>query len=301
MKKIIYLLCILFSVSAILISCEKVITITPPGYTNKVSIQSMLEVDSLPIVYFNNTVPYFDPKTSFAKLVIRNAQVTINDGTINDILRLDSSYDKLYCEYNYYYKGSFPVKANKTYTFTATSGATVYTANANTINLSKPVIDSTSYIANYKDLYGEHEGVIIYFKDVPSQANYYRYEMDRSLDTATKKAEVKIVSNCLGRDSVFVQELGRSVFSDAGQDGRQIKIVIEPAYSHKAGTKGQIRIQALDKNAYEFFNQLDLQKLSQFNPFIEPVFLKDGQLGNKAVGYFSTMIKSDPKIFYYPE
>lgn len=281
-------------------SCQKTITVTPPPYTEKVSIQSMLEPDSIPIVYFNKTVPYFDKKISFADLVIRNATVKISDGSSADVLTLDSAYDRIYCEYNYFYKGTVPVQLNKNYALTIVNGTESYTATASTFNLSKAVIDSVSYTSSYKDLYGEHEGVIIYFKGA-AQTNYFRYEMDRYVDTATKKAEVKIASSCLGRDSIAVQELGRSVYKDAGQPGSEVKIVIEPAYSHQAGTKGLIRIQSIDKNAYDFFDQLDKQKLSQFNPFVEPVFLREGQFGSRAIGYFSAMIKSDAVVYVYPE
>lgn len=301
MNKLIHGILFISATGMILLSCQKTITITPPPYTSKVSIQSMLEPDSLPVVYFNKTVPYFDSKISFADLVIRYAIIKISTGVTTDILKLDSVYDKIYCEYNYYYKGSLPVQSNKVYTLTITSGSDIYTATASTINLSKSTIDSTGYTATYQDLYGEHEGVIVYFKDVAGEVNYYRYVMDRYIDTATKKAEVKIVSPCLGRDSAAVLETGRSVYSDAGQDGNRLKIVIEPAYSHKPGTKGLIRIQSIDKNAFDFFDQLDKQKLAQFNPFVEPVFLRDGQFGSKAIGYFSAMIKSNPVIYIYPE
>jgi hypothetical protein len=289
-------------VAAVLLqACEKTITIAQPPYSGKVSIQSMLEADSIPIVYFNSTVPYFDPKVSFSQLVIRGAKVSVSDGTTIDDLHLDSVYDRINCEYNYFYKGTVAVQANKTYTLRITSGNDHYEATASTVNLKAAVIDSVAYTATYKDLYGEHEGVIIYFRDVPLQPNYYRYEMDRFIDTTTKKSEVKIVSACLGRDSVAVQELGRSVYSDAGQDGQPLKIVIEPAYSHRTGTNGVIRIQTIDKNAFDFFDQLDKQKLSQTNPFVEPVFLREGQFGTRAVGYFSAMQKSAPISFSYPE
>lgn len=292
---------VILSSSVMFFSCEKTITITPPPYTGKVSIQSMLEPDSIPIVYFNRTVPYFDKKVSFADLVVRNAIVKISDGLNTDILKLDSSYDKIYCQYNYYYKGALPVQINKTYTLTILSGTDNYTASASTSNLSKAAIDSTSFTPVFKDLYGEHEGVIVYFKDIPSQTDYYRYEMERYVDTATKLASQKIASVCLGRDSIKVHELGRSVYNDIGQNGQQFKIVIEPAYSHKPGTKGLVFIQTIDKNAFDFFDQLDKQKLAQFNPFVEPVFLRDGQFGSKAIGYFSAMVKSNPVVYIYPE
>ena len=43
--------------------------------------------------------------------------------------------------------------------------------------------------------------------------------------------------------------------------------------SNKVGTKTLVYISSIDKNAFNFFDQLDKQKLAQFNPFVEPVFL----------------------------
>jgi Domain of unknown function (DUF4249) len=283
-------------------SCEKTITITPPSYLSRPSIQCMLEPDSLPVVYFNRTVPYFNENLLFRDLIVRNAQIKIQSNTGIDSLKLDSVYDKSFCQYNYYYKGKIAVQLNKTYTLTVLSGTGNFTATCQT-NQLKPAIDTTGFTPEFFDLYGGHEGVIVYFKDIPSQVNYYRYEMDRYVDTSTLQAFVKAkASPCLvGRDSAFFHELGRSVYADEGIQGQQIKIVIEPAYTHKKGTRGRVYIQAIDKNAYDFFNQLDKQKLTQRNPFVEPVFLQDGQFGNKAVGYFSSMVKSVGILFIFPE
>ena len=71
--------------------------------------------------------------------------------------------------------------------------------------------------------------------------------------------------------------------------------------SNKVGTKTLVYISSIDKNAFDFFNQLDKQKLAQFNPFVEPVFLKDGQFGTKAIGYFAAMQKSNSATFIYLE
>lgn len=264
----------------------------------------MLEPDSVPVVYFNRTVPYFGKDISLGSLVIRNALVKITGDGGTDILQLDSVFSKTYCQYDYFYKGTVPIQLNQTYTLTIANGADTYTATANT-NLSKASIDSTSFTPAFKDLYGEHEGVIVYFRDLPSQVNYYRYEMERFVDTSTQQAGPKLpASACLDRsrkDSALVQELGRSVYSDFGQPGQLIKIVIEPAYTHIEGTKGTIYIQSIEKTAYDFFDQLDKQKLGQFNPFVEPVFLRDGQFGNKGIGYFSAMVKSNPVAYVFPE
>jgi Domain of unknown function (DUF4249) len=302
MKTYIGLVVIVFSFSVY--SCEKVITIRPPSYIGKVSIQSMLEPDSLPVVYFNRTVPYFGNDVALGVLAIRNAIIKISSSGGTDILHFDSAFSRTYCQYDYYYKGNIPIQLNQTYTLTITNGADTYTATAST-SLSKATIDSTAYTPAFNDLYGEHEGVIVYFKDLPSQVNYYRYEMVRYVDTSTQLAGPKLpASACLARDrkdSALVHELGRSVYSDQGQPGQQIKIVIEPAYTHKSGTRGTVYIQTIDKNAYDFFDQLDKQKLAQYNPFVEPVFLRYGQYGSKAIGYFSAKVKSNPVSFVFPE
>lgn len=291
-------------ITTVFISCEKNITITPPAYNDKPSIQSMLEIDSVPVVYFNRTVPYFGKDLSLQSLAIRNTVIKITSNGITDSLRFDSSFSKTYCQYDYYYKGNIPVQLNKTYTLTVVNGINTYTATASTA-LSKATIDSTAFIPEFFDLYGGHEGVVVYFRDLPSQVNYYRYEMVRYVDTSTQQAGPKLpASACLAKDredSALVHEIGRSVYSDQGQPGQQIKIVIEPAYTHVQGTTGIIFIQTIDKNAFEFFDQLDKQKLAQYNPFVEPVFLREGQFGSRAIGYFSAMIKSNPVNYTFPE
>lgn len=301
--KIFIVLTIIF-LSICFCACEKIITISAPNYSGKVSIQSMLEPDSVPIVYFNRTVPYFGNDVSLGSLVIRNAIIKITSNSGTDILYFDSVFSKTYCQYDYYYKGKIPSKLNNNYTLSIINGADTYSATTSTA-LSKAIIDSTSYTPAFNDLYGQHEGVIVYFKDLTAQVNNYRYEMIRYIDTSTQLAGPQLPgSTCLDRtrkDSTLVHELGRSVYSDQGQQGKQIKIVIEPAYTHIQGTKGTIFIQTIDKNAFDFFDQLDKQKLAQFNPFVEPVFLREGQFASKAIGYFSAMIKSNPVVFIFPE
>ncbi len=44
-----------------LFSCTKDITVAQPPYTNRASGQCFIEPDSVPVLYLNATVPYFDP------------------------------------------------------------------------------------------------------------------------------------------------------------------------------------------------------------------------------------------------
>jgi len=289
-------LSLLCSISA----CQKIVTVTPPPYTNKVSIQCFIEADSVPVLYLNRTVPYFSDAIKKNQLVVRNAQVSIKSVSSDDTLKLDSTFDKIDCQYIYFYRGSKKIFQNTSYDLSITNGINVYKATAVTEQIA-PSIDSVMYTSKFSDINGEHEGVIVYFKDNAQQVNFYRYEMFRHADTSTKKAESPLVSACLGKDSILVHEIGRAVFNDIGLEGQQIKMVAEPAYSHKKGTRGFIFVQAIDKNAYNFFDQLDKQKIASNNPFIEPVFLKPGQFGSQAIGFFSAKKNSSLYVFFYPE
>ena len=281
-------------------SCQKDIVVPQPPYDSRVSIQGLIEPDSIPVIYFNKTVPYFSNSTNTADLVIRYATIKITSSSGTDVLTLDSILNRVNCKYIYFYKGAVPIQWNTTYVLSINSGTETYTATTSTA-LTPVSIDSVSYTSTFKDIYGEHEGVIVYFKDTPSQTNYYHYEMLRPVDANTKYREVPLVSPCLGTDTIIVTELGRSVYNDQNVDGQQIKIVVEPAYSHRQGLICYVRMQTIDKAVYVFYDQLDKQKLSQLNPFVEPVFLKDGQFGKRAVGFFGCKTLSAKAKFIFPE
>ncbi|MEO6406376.1 MAG: hypothetical protein ABIY51_00165 [Ferruginibacter sp.] len=56
----------------------------------------------------------------------------------------------------------------------------------------------------------------------------------------------------------------------------------------------------VDKNIFNFYDNLDRQKLAQFNPFVEPVFIIPGQFKD-AIGVFGAYAVSDSVLFVYPE
>jgi len=290
---------ILFLSIILIAACEKTITIPQPPYDTKVSIQCGLEVGVAPRVYLYNTAPYFD-NVNLSQLFIRGAIVKISNSNYTDNLSVDSAYNYIKCQYEYFYTGQKPVEANSDYQLTIVINNITYKATTKT-NLSAVTIDSVGYVSQFTDIYGEHEGVVPYFHDIPNQTNYYRYEMARTVDTTTKYREGKIQSPCIGGSTVPVLELGRSVYNDNNFNGDQISFIIEPAYSHHKGLPGIVRIQSIDKATYDFYLQLDRQKLAQLNPFVEPIFLTDGQFGKQAIGYFGSIIRSAPVLFIFPE
>ncbi|MFM9909229.1 MAG: DUF4249 family protein [Chitinophagaceae bacterium] len=282
----------------VFISCEKTITIKQQPYQSKLSIQGLITPNQKPHIYLNRTVPYFDPKVNTRELTVDNAAVTLNDGTTNYTLSFDSSYNYHYCRYDYFYSNPQNIQANKTYTLNIVFNGTTYSAQATT-NQSKVPVTSTSYVQVFKDLYGEHEGVIVGYTDKIGEENYYRYEMGRMIDSSVKSVDA-IKSSCTFGQKYYVKEIGRTIYPDKNVEGLALTFTFEPNFSHKLNDTAYIRLQTVDKNIYNFYDNLDRQKLAQFNPFVEPVFIVPGQFKD-AIGVFGAYAVSDSVRFIYPE
>ena len=295
---------LLFIISTVLIvsACQKEIVIPQGNYQSKLSIQGFVEPDSFPKVYVHHTLPFLGTTVNNADIVVRDAVVKINKGNQSQILSLDSMFNPIKCDFEYFYTGNEVIEWNQPYHLEITWQGSIYEADATT-NLEKVVIDSIAYTQAFNDVYGEHEGVITYFKDPVGPGNYFRFQEYRQVDSSLAHASIKLSlqNDCILGDTIFILELGRSVYNDENNDGNQIKIVVEPAYTHREGIESVIKIQSIDANIYKFYDQLDQQKLAQFNPFVEPVFLRDGQFGDKAFGFFGALTRSEGVSFTYPE
>lgn len=293
----------LTGIAALTFSCQNEIELPQLPYEDKAIIQGIVEPDSVPIVYFNRTVPFLSGTTDPAELVIRNASVIVSSVEDSDQLFLDSVYLPIDCKYSYFYKGTIKVKKNLTYTLQIINGTKTYTATTTT-SLAPVTINRVSYTPAFKDLYGEHEGVITYFTDIPGEDNYYRFEMTRKVDRSTRYVTGNLrdlLVPCLQEgDTIVFTETGRSVYTDKNLQGQQITLVIEPALTHTVKVTIFVRIQTIDKFTYDFYDQIDGQKLAQYNPFVDPVFIQGGQFGEDAFGFFGSIVRSDSVRFEMP-
>ncbi|MDP4284392.1 MAG: DUF4249 family protein [Bacteroidota bacterium] len=282
----------------VIMSCEKTITIKQQSYQSKLSIQGLITPGELPKIYINRTVPYFDPKVNTRELTVDNATVTLNNGSTNDMLHFDSAYNYHYCRYDFFYTHAQAIQANTSYSLNITFNGIVYSAQATT-NQSKVSITSLNYVQTFKDLYGEHEGIIVGYTDKPGEENFYRYEMGRMIDSSVHSVDAA-KSSCTFGQKYYVKELGRTIYADKNVDGKALTFTFEPNYSHKKGDSAYVRLQSVDKNIFNFYDNLDRQKLAQYNPFVEPVFIIPGQFKN-AIGVFGAYAVSDSVLFVYPE
>ena len=191
-------------------------------YTTKPSIQCLITPGRKPKLYLNKTLPYLSAAESNDKMFISNANVTISGNGETDVLTPNSVFEVFFGTESYFYSGTIAIQPNTEYTLNIEIDGILYTANTTT---KEPVIelDSVTYVQNFKDIYGEHEGVVFHLKDDPTSTNFYRYEMHRSADTSTYWGENKFQSPTLKNDETTrVTEIGRTIFSDASFKGRKI-------------------------------------------------------------------------------
>ena len=283
------------------IACQKEVTLNFSAlHQEQLFIEGMLYVGKKPQIYLSKSNPFFSTKVTPQQVFARGAAVKIKTGNSIEVLVPDSTFNKFRCRWEPFYHGNMVVEYGKTYTLEIVHEGQFYQATT-TINQKPAVIDKIEYTANFIDVYGSHDGVIIDLTDHPGTPDYYRFQMNRMIDTSVHHAHVLdvFVNTCVKKDEEFlVKDVGRIVFSDENSDGKKMRLPIEVSYEYDKGDEGWIFIQTLDKNSAEFYKDLDDQLQAIQNPFVEPVFIKTKIKG--AVGVFGSAVLSDSVRFVYP-
>jgi hypothetical protein len=280
-------------------SCQKDVKIKPVQYDSQLSIECILYPGKAPQLFLSKSVAFFNSSTNPSQLFAKGALVTITGSSVDNLIE-DSTFDNFRCRWVPFYKGSVPALAGQTYNLSVTYNGKKYTATT-TINQPKVTISAVSYVSSFHDVYGDHEGVIINFDDISGSQNFYRYQMNRMIDSSVYGASNLglIHSNCTNGTFFDITELGRSIYFDKGIDGAAMQFVIEPGFTHILNDTAYVSVQSLNKSAAEFYDNIDKQKLALLNPFVEPVFLKTQIDG--CIGVFGSSVTSDSVQFIYPE
>jgi hypothetical protein len=293
---------LLIAAAGILITaCKKDINVNfPADHNSKVFIEGLLYPGQKPQIYISKSNPFFSSKVTPQQVFARGAVVKITSGAVVDVLVPDSAFNKFRCRWEPYYRGNIAAQPGKTYTLEVSYEGKTYTAGT-TINQRKVKIESITYTPEFFDVYGGHDGVIVSITDPPGKGDYYRFQMNRMVDTSVKHAHVLdgFINTCAGPNELFpIKDIGRIVFNDENADGQKIVMSIEVTFEYDKGDEGWVMIQSLDKNAAEFYKDLDEQLQAIQNPFVEPVFLQSKIPG--AIGVFGSAVLSDSVLFVYP-
>ncbi len=287
--------------SLFLTTCKKNIAIDfPQQHNQQVFIEGMLYPGQKPHIYVSKSHSFFSSKVTPQQVFARGAVVKITSGATVDELKPDSSYNMFRCRWEPFYRGNVAAVHGKTYTLEVIFEGKTYTAST-TISQRAVQIESIQYTPAFYDVYGGHDGVIVTITDKPGTADYYRFQMNRIIDTSVHHAHVldKFINTCAGNQKFPVKDIGRIVFNDENADGQKIVMSIEVTYEYQRGDTGWVFIQSLDKNSAAFYKDLDDQLQAIFNPFVESVFINTKI--NGAIGVFGSAVLSDSVRFVYPQ
>ena len=280
-------------------ACQKEILIEQQPYDEKITIESLLEVGTLPKVYISKSVPFFDSDVNPVSLFLSDAKVILSQNGQEEVLKADLIFDEYWCRNQPFYVGTNLIQGNSNYTLRVEYEGEKYEATTTT-SVRTVELDSVSYTNSFVDVYGEHQGVVIDFHDPIGEGDNYRFYIERQADSSVYTIDdFEYNPECLGADTTQIADIGWFVYSDENADGLNTRLIMEPSHTFKKDDVAFVRLQTLDKNAAAYFDQLDKLKQASLNPFVEPVFLQEQIEG--AIGYFGSMNLSAPIKVVFPE
>nr|WKN36144.1 DUF4249 domain-containing protein [Tunicatimonas sp. TK19036] len=283
-------------------ACEKDIQIElPVDLEGTVVIEGLLYPGKEPRIYISKSEPFFDSNVTPQEVFARGARVNISHRQESEVLVPDSTFDKFRCRWVPFYEGSRAVKFGETYTLKVQFEGKTYTAST-TINQTRAVIKEIIYTPEFTDIYGGHDGVNVRIQDPAGADNFYRFQMNRFIDRDNAHAHELdgVPRDCTGDEEFYMTDLGRTIYTDIGNDGRTMDLLAEVSFEYNKGDSTWVIIQSLDERSAAFYQELDDQLISILNPFVEPVFIKS-QIEGGALGVFGSAVLSDSVLFIYPQ
>jgi hypothetical protein len=289
--------------SLVFISCQKDIELDGEIVLSEpvLFIECILYPGENPKVYMSNSEPFFNEKVTPQETFVRTAEVELSDETNTYLLTPDSTFDKFRCRWLPYYTTEIEISHGSTYQLSILEGGQIYSSET-TINQAQVNLNDVEYTPEFFDVYGGHDGIIMKFTDAPDEENFYRFQMNRMMDKSRMHAHVLEVvqSDCTDLGEKFLTvDLGRSIFSDASNDGRDMQFNAEVSFEYLQGDTAIVYLQSLDRKSAAFFQDLDEQLQSILNPFVEPTFIHSTIEGT--LGVFGSAVRSDPVLFIYPQ
>ena len=288
--------------SVIVFSCEQVVDISPTGeFKGTVLVEGLLVVGEEPRIHLLEALPFGESRVTPQQVFARGAEVVLSVNGTSQSLVPDSVFNSFRCRWEPFYTGHGVIQFGETYHLKINYHGITYEAST-TIDQSKPEIIGIEYDANFYDIYGGHDGVSVALQDPEGPGNFYRFKMVRMIDNSVAHAHILdvIKSTCTAEGEKFwITDYGRTVFSDEGNDGTKMDLLVEVSFEYSRGDSTWITMQSLDEKAAAFYKELDDQLISILNPFVEPVFL-ESRISGGAIGFFGSAVPSDSVLFIYP-
>jgi hypothetical protein len=283
-KSIVLLLALPF---LLLSSCEEDITLDLPKYDSKLAVYCILQADSIPVLYLNQSKSYFDySDTVDALKFVKDALVIISDENNNkDTLKLNKRQENTGRGFVdiYFYEGKHKTEAGKKYF--------LYISQAGRQVSSETKVPNKPDIVKIELKENEHDAtsfeLVVWVKDIGGEKNYYNV---RGLTDFSSSDSLKQLVN------LYSSELDYN--SDEGYDGKDMPIGISGNYylvnpDDTISVEG--RVVRASKETGEYFFTLNLQQEASDDPFSEPVVIQHNITGG--LGVFGAI--SQPVRFRY--
>lgn len=285
-KKIRQGIFLLLALPFILSSCEEDITLDLPKYDSKLAVYCLLQTDSTPVLYLNQSKSYFDySDTVDALKFVKDALVIISDeNNTKDTLKLNKRQESAGQSMVdiYFYEGKNKIEAGKKYFLYINQGGRQVTAETKVPQM--PELVKIELKENEHD--ATRFELIVWVKDIGGEKNYYNVSSLTDFSSSDpQKQQANLYSSELDYDS------------DEGYDGNDLPVRVEGNYylvnpDDTISVEG--RVVRASKETGEYFFTLNLQQDAD-GPFSEPVVLQHNI--NGGLGIFGAISK--PVRFRY--
>jgi hypothetical protein len=282
MSRIIILL--LFIITTGIVACEKDISITPPDLAPKLVVDAQIESGAQPIVILSTSLNYFATidTADLNKSFVRNAKVTLTDGTKTSQLKLVNLNVQGFKLVYYTNDPTNPSAAiigayGKNYQLTIELNGQTYSSRTTIPLLTKTIDSLWSKPVPNRPISDSFRVISAKITDPLGLGNYIRYY------TKVNRADYLPGYNSVFDDNVIDGKV-YSVDIPKGVD-KNFPLERENYGFFKRGDTVSIKYSNIDKATYDFWRTWEYTYQSVGNPFSSPGVVI-GNINNGALGAF---------------
>lgn len=251
----------------VIAACKKNIDLEIPDYVQMLVVEGRIEAGQQASVYLSYTAPYFgNVTTDLEDLAVKDAFVTVSDGTVTDTLK--DPFGKGY----FYFADNMQGEAGKTYHLTIQLNGKTYTSS--TTIWPQVKLDSLWF----KVLRDDSLGFIYAHLSEPGHTkDHYRWLAMR-----------------IAEDKDFIAPLG-SAFDDKFINGKSFDFAYDRGVDQNSTTSEDLGFFAINDQVvvkfctigeaeFRFFRSYDANQISNGNPFAAPYNLESNIEGENVLG-----------------
>jgi len=269
-------------VVTLLLSCEKAIHFDMAEQPPELVVEATIESGAYPVVYLSSSLNFFSQISlqDLARSFVRNADITISDGSVTQQLH---EYSEQQGDYTFFYytadtgsASAFKGELGKSYSMRIVANGQEYTAST-TIPLLRKKVGSLYCETNVEKNDSSKVALFARFNDPPGLGDYIRYF------TSVNGQPYYPPLNSVSDDQV-IDGQWYSMQIDRGVD-RNLNPDLDTYALFNRGDSISVKLCDIDKGVFDFWSAMEYNYSSIGNPFSSPTRVV-GNISNGALGYF---------------